>query len=73
MTPTAQAPDIEIVLTRAHDILTQIQTVLQHTSQSTRDEITQILAEHANNHGSWTLLTDLVQFTTDDIAQHINH
>jgi hypothetical protein len=73
MTNTATAPSIETVLARAHDILSQIETVLAHASPATRDEITTILAEHADNHGGHGLLTDLVQLTTADINRHINH
>jgi hypothetical protein len=73
MTNATTKPNTQTLLARAHDILTQVETVLVHASPATRNEITELLADHADNYGGHGLLTDLVQFTAADIDHHINH
>lgn len=73
MTTATDVPNAVTLLARTHDLLTQIEAVLVHTSDATRNEITELLAEHADNHGGNGLLTDLVQFTAADIDHHLNN
>lgn len=66
------ARDARGLLTRTHDLLGEIETVLAHTSPATQQEITTILARYAGNQGGFGMLIDMVQFTARDIQLHLN-
>lgn len=59
------------VLDAIAQTLEEIEIVLTHLSPAALAEISQILAEHANNYGGYGLLIDIVQFRADHIRRHI--
>jgi len=59
------------LLARARATLGDVETVLVHASPATRQEITQILADH-DDHGGFALLVDSVQLTAYAIDRHLD-